>query len=330
MMIHGAYNAASEEPSTPAVSGVSGTIATGESITVSGTGFGTKSPAAPVMWADFESGAVEETAYCTGTLSKSTYTSIQTPTQPHDSVYVAGGMPNSTADGLQQIRINVTGSGSDHLYMFVRRYWDDSNFFDSCGDGAYNLKFARAHPVISSNYPRFLHQWAYDAQRAGAEYGDNMTPTGSLATSTRPPEEDWYTSEYVIYQQYVSMGGFFDLYQDGTQVVDMTLVSKNDAFQSDFGYYAIVAEPNGCYPPIDKYAYFDDFYADDTWARVMIGDASTLSSCTIREIQVPTAWSSTSITVLVNQGMFDSEDPAYLFVIDENNVASAGYAIEFD
>src|SRR5262245_5388510 len=40
----------------PTISGTSGTYSTGQSIQLSGSGFGSKSPAAPYVWADFEGG----------------------------------------------------------------------------------------------------------------------------------------------------------------------------------------------------------------------------------------------------------------------------------
>jgi hypothetical protein len=73
--------------------------------------------------------------------------------------------------------------------------------------------------------------------------------------------------------------------------------------------------------------YIDDVYMDDTWARVMIGNAPTFDSCTHREPLIPTAWSNTSITVYFNQGSFPNGSKVYLFVIDSNGNASPGKEI---
>ena len=40
----------------PAISGVSGTLSSGQTVTISGSGFGTKPQAAPLLWDDFEQG----------------------------------------------------------------------------------------------------------------------------------------------------------------------------------------------------------------------------------------------------------------------------------
>lgn len=72
---------------------------------------------------------------------------------------------------------------------------------------------------------------------------------------------------------------------------------------------------------------FDDYYTSWTQARVVIGDASTLSACTNIEIQVPTVWSTTSVATSFNQGSFSNGETAYVFVIDSDGVASTGFPV---
>ena len=73
----------------------------------------------------------------------------------------------------------------------------------------------------------------------------------------------------------------------------------------------------------------DDVYLDTTWARVMVGDASTWSGCTHKEMQVPSAWSGSSITITVHEGDFSSFSGKYVYVVDsEGRVNSNGYACQ--
>ena len=73
--------------------------------------------------------------------------------------------------------------------------------------------------------------------------------------------------------------------------------------------------------------YIDDVYVSNTQARVEIGNASSFTSCTHREIQIPSAWASGSIAVTVNAGTFGS-GTAYLYVVDANgSVNASGYAV---
>lgn len=78
----------------------------------------------------------------------------------------------------------------------------------------------------------------------------------------------------------------------------------------------------------DEYAYINNLYIDNTKARVEIGNASRWATCTRREIQIPSAWSSSSIRVTINQGTFGSGNTGYLYVLDANgSVNPTGYPI---
>ena len=69
----------------------------------------------------------------------------------------------------------------------------------------------------------------------------------------------------------------------------------------------------------------DPYIQVGTQARVELGNSPIYDDCTLLEMQKPTSWSNNQITVTLNHGgSFRSGDTAYLFVIDENGVASAG------
>jgi hypothetical protein len=74
--------------------------------------------------------------------------------------------------------------------------------------------------------------------------------------------------------------------------------------------------------------YFDDIYIDNTWARVEIGNASTYSACTKREIQPAVRWSDSSIDITLNQGSFSTLNGLFLFVVDSNGNASSGVPLK--
>jgi hypothetical protein len=75
-------------------------------------------------------------------------------------------------------------------------------------------------------------------------------------------------------------------------------------------------------------SYFSEVYIDNTLARVEIGNASTFAACTHREIQIPTKWSGTSVTVTVNRGSFAVGNTVYLYVVDASGVTNSnGYAM---
>jgi hypothetical protein len=72
----------------------------------------------------------------------------------------------------------------------------------------------------------------------------------------------------------------------------------------------------------------DDFYIDNTQARVEVCDTPTWAARTKCELQVPMAWSNTSITATFNKGYLNSSNPAYVYVIDAGGSVNAqGFAI---
>lgn len=81
---------------------------------------------------------------------------------------------------------------------------------------------------------------------------------------------------------------------------------------------------------INTHLQYGDIYIDNSWARVEIGDASTYSACTHREIQVPITWGTDGIEFKVNQGSFPDLATAYIYVVDENGYVSNGKAIQFE
>jgi hypothetical protein len=73
---------------------------------------------------------------------------------------------------------------------------------------------------------------------------------------------------------------------------------------------------------------FHDAYQSYTIARVVVGNASTYSACDRFHMQIPTAWSSTSITVTANRGSFSNLSGNYLYVVaSDNTVNSSGFML---
>jgi hypothetical protein len=81
--------------------------------------------------------------------------------------------------------------------------------------------------------------------------------------------------------------------------------------------------------------YFDDIYMQfGSRAHIEIGDNITYGNCTHREIQIPVKWNprikdAEAIKFIVNKGSFNSNQNAFLFVIDANGNPSNGQPITF-
>src|SRR5574343_493704 len=80
----------------PSISGVSGTVSSGQSVTIAGSGFGSKSSAAPMKWDTFESGTVGQNL---GTPTVGTawdlYTAYDNQEPKYSSTFVRTGSTKS-------------------------------------------------------------------------------------------------------------------------------------------------------------------------------------------------------------------------------------------
>ncbi len=74
--------------------------------------------------------------------------------------------------------------------------------------------------------------------------------------------------------------------------------------------------------------YVDDVYVDNTYQRVELGNNAVFANCTKRKLLIPSVWATDEITATVSTINFSSGETAYLFVVDGDNVASAGYETE--
>jgi hypothetical protein len=71
----------------------------------------------------------------------------------------------------------------------------------------------------------------------------------------------------------------------------------------------------------------DDFYMDDTPARVEVCNAPTYSASTKCELQIPTTWSDTAIRATLKRGYL-SAGTAYVYVFNRSgNVNATGHAV---
>ena len=73
------------------------------------------------------------------------------------------------------------------------------------------------------------------------------------------------------------------------------------------------------YGSTNNWRYFADVYLDYTPARVVLANSANLSTATIIENQIPSSWSSTSITFTANLGKFTSGQAVYLFVVNPSS-----------
>lgn len=300
----------------PAISNVSGTISSGQSVAIAGSNFLSKSPAAPSMWANFEEGSVDETDLCTGNLSNQIVTITQVKTASN-SLYAVRGAPTGSTPF-----IGVSDSNNPTVYIFVKRYYDDADWWSNCTGGGENFKTLRFWPAPHSGYPNFIIQDAFGQMN----YASEMTQGTAKLSDTYPPVQQWNIEEYEADQGTLDTSdASIKVWYNGVDGGDKTFQGKTTDNPTNWGDFLVQGQNSNC--DNSNYMYFDDLYIDTTWSRVMIGNASTFSNSTHKEIQIPTAWATGEITVVVNTGSFENGQ-AWLYVVDSNgDVNSSGFEI---
>src|SRR5690606_26685202 len=153
---------------------------------------------------------------------------------------------------------------------------------------------------------------------------DGPTSDWWFGSAVNPMSGVWSKIEVEI--KYTNQkDGYIKLWENGKLRVDYR--GTTDRYPGTqrseaIGGYARVTNSN-------NWRYFADIYLDHSRARVVLANNASLSSATIIEPQIPSAWSDGSISAQVNLGKFTAGQTAYLFVVDPSGVVSAsGYPVK--
>lgn len=326
----------------PAISAVAGSYAQNAAVTITGSGFGTKPVAAPVVWDDssgtllskwtggwpncstnatyniaprapirginppharvgkYYAGAhAEENGYCGGwdvMLFKS-FSGVTTPVNIYASWYQRAD--DNWVFGL--------GSPADDNYKVIDWTTDATPYGQTDVYGTYNPS-----PTSTTSIP----VWAFSP-------GMGRTTTDWGGNATNPMGGTWTKVEAIL-RWSAGTDGRLQVVDNGNLQIDYTGITDNAPSGTrtfGIGGYARSRDVN-------NWRYFTDLYLDTTWARVMLGNASTLTASTKREMQIPSAWSNTSITITANLAAFSEGQTAYLYVFDSTGRSNAnGYPV---
>jgi hypothetical protein len=206
-------------------------------------------------------------------------------------------------------------SGSGKLY-----------YNQNAGDTQWNLypTHRSGNTPYSIDYP--------DCSMGGFDgFGDQISQTPNI-------HSEWFrTSAYFVQAAACDVdGGEFHSYgvSESMSLPEMhdepAFNLKEDTDVSDFDQMTRATFKNYLDEVTDSGAdlagayYYDDFYLDNTWSRVEVGNASVYDQCTHLEMLPPTAWANTEITVTGNAGSFEDGETVYVFVFNDKGVPSEG------
>ncbi len=305
----------------PEVNDVSAPLLHKGVVTLNGSGFGVKVPAAPLMWDDFDSGVENDRVADWYTWSN-----------------LSGYYPKYSSE-----RVRTAGSKAAHQFF---------------GDGNYNCTLGL---VRLPDTPIYISGWFYNTTYGaptrntklisyrGGNPGEWKVPNGR--TDLYPINgsghmyiadcdgtdigQDWglrgdlYSDAWHRLESYMDMGtvgvadGVYEVFRDGQEWASFSGVMRNSDCRYNnvylMSYFALDrGDPK---PSMDFY--WDELYVDITKARIELGNASTWAASTHKEIQIPRTWTANEISFQVNQGTFADGQQVYLYVVDENGVANS-------
>lgn len=333
----------------PSVTG-SDSLANGEPATITGSSFGSKSSAQPIKWDTFEIYTLSQSISGVGSspqwLLPGSNPPVADDTHAHSGSKAAySDFPLNDPPNCSFSQVSLSFSDVTQLYVSYWVYWDTSTSADiSSGDWFkmsrfnYNTPYS-GDPWLKPEFwvdygipegletPRGYLQYQYGSTSAYATY---KTTGGQSNAFTHG---NWHRLEF--WMKLSSTPGASDGDHEfliDAQSTPLSLDSGTPGVTCPTGstcYYNIFQmNLSGCgYTESDHpYMWLDDCYVDSTQARVEIGNASTWSACTHREIQIPTSWSNTSISITANFGSFSINDDIYIYVVDSDGAVNAsGY-----
>ena len=340
----------------PAITGVSGTIKGGESVTISGSGFGTKATAAPKKFDTFDNGV------------------NGTPLNARDGSWriyecANGGNPNPNCDGQGALYSNAFAhSGSlsvgrrivnfenfnTNYYtypqpsteMFISYWWRTANADSSDktiikmsrinsstaagGGGVYN---GAGGTTLGGTFDLMSGSGPYCAFNNGTAMQELFfsTTDGSVARLATPPRNTWIRVD--MHKKLSSPGvsnGAISINMLGVDSASNMAAMTRAAGKSFLLDTVLLGLEDGAAANHSYEMYIDDMYIDTTPARIEICNSSTWNARTSCEIQPATSWSASSVTFTGNQGSIAASSSRYLYVVDSTGAANSnGYPITF-
>jgi hypothetical protein len=308
-------------------------FANGVSVTIRGSGFGSKATAAPLQFFDYGNSST-----LSSPLSRSAYTS-----QTRGSLSAAVVAPGSRSALQVDMGANEKAAGpldgvtfhSSSVYVWIKHRYE-FNIATASGPNGFNLKVFRLW------YP-----WTHDIYVAYQGTGGSLAAVENTPTDTavwfhmRPKDGVWVVDEY-DYQSGSpnTADGVLQYARNGILAWPTTerFTMRTTALPQP---YQVVYFDQVSNNEVAKgtYQYIDSIYVDDTRQRVIISDEPTWSTQvdtgtgtgteSHREVQIPTAWSDGQIQVTARQGSLDTFANKYLYVMgpDGNPVSNKGFPI---
>ncbi len=325
------------------IDSLEGTAANGNEMTLTGT-FTAKAQAAPLIFDDFEDGVHGNDL--SDSTSKLRWNDFRQDGAKYNNTQAYSGslsaynnptFPTGDTDYREFASSWQEFTPTDIMYVSWMWRWTNSGSDSTVGKdlrivsvesgGTYEHYSSSACNTNIQNYND-----AYPVEGAGAmdpymAFYYNQSERTSTHEVPGVAYNTWYRKEMAgkLSDAGVSNGSMYGAI-DNVAFWDISSVLTRDTGMGAYQYDSVLLGLM-CANIIDGAAYEvwnDDVYVDNTWQRVELGNNVIHDNCTLTEIQLPYAWSTTKIGITVRSNVFLEGSSAYLFVFDANGVPSAG------
>lgn len=315
----------------PAVTGITGAISDGTSITISGSGFGTNSSSPEWLAPNIEAGTVG---------SNFAKTNWDMASYGWSPVLYGSSSPHSGAKDLQVAvtpSSNWNGEFAYHLPTPVgpggRLYVSWWVRYSGGTNGQWKmLRLSGNDTIVDGSQEMVFFNWLTNGPQLVLDPGTGNDQTFWPSSIYYPKaDNNWYRMEvYVEASSAGSSNGTARVTRyDGSSANTYSVGSLKTHTSSSNTYSNVIFQNyigNGITGTVN--IAFDDIYIQNSQARVELCDSSTWSGRKQCEIQIQSAWSDGSITAKLNLGKVLSSTARFLYVVDASgNVNANGYTL---
>ena len=305
----------------PSLSNYSGTLTTGQEITINGTGMGTKTVPRPLKYENVESGVFISTWGDTYDLATSNAAGQR---WTGSSYYAAGNMTGSTRNNKFQESNDVYQTWYIQFWMFLDNNFDfgtPCNGFGCANQFFSNVKIIRFWNPGSNVENLFLSYSGEEDQLylMPENIGGETLKHHFDNASTRFPKNRWFLVQCEFRDSSVNTSdGIFRLWIDGEEIINRTTLKTREdetefkrpriiGFEDEWGEGS-----NGDYAPNNFR--MDDIVVDNSWTRLEISTCSTYATAGCRyEYQRLNSVSDTQSKFLFSQGQLPNGAAVYGF-----------------
>ena len=325
-------------------------IIPGQTITLRGSGFGSKSIPGPLVWDNFEGGSNGLLVFgnsptvenMSGNWTWDDYTAdTERPkygdgrTRPNSTLSSKHGFTGDTYNNSLEIWHTAENTGDEIYFSF---YY----FYDKLSSN-----WSRNHKpwIVYGNtgyFPAAYDGWGNPTNGDGVFRNSVQDENGEPdETMWSDPNIDQIAGEWIRIEGFLKVSSPFNnngawkiwVHRPNASSPRISLEQSDSSYRTrsssnywEQWHFGTYHDNNTTNARAD--IYLDDIYFDITQARVEICDAPAWSGCTHHEIQIPAGWSDNSIDITVNQGSFSNGQDVFLYVVDSQGSANAqGYPV---